>query len=79
MQHLVLIQNWMVTTAAVDNSTMAKVGIDSGDPRPLNGLLCLLLWFHIAESLSCEAPKRALVQTGTELHGCSEHEAETGC
>jgi len=35
--------------------------------------------FHIAESLSCEAPMRALKQTGTELHGCSEHEAETGC
>jgi len=34
--------------------------------------------FHIAESSSCEAPKRALVQTGTKLHGCSEHEAETG-
>jgi len=35
--------------------------------------------FTLQESLSCEAPKRALVQTGTELHGCSEHEAETGC
>ena len=39
----------------------------------------LFFFFHIAESLSCEAPKRAFIQTGTELHGCSEREAETGC
>jgi len=43
MQHFVLIQNWVATTAAVHDSTTAKAGIDSGNSRPPNGLLCFLL------------------------------------